>query len=156
MATAGSEPQVLEVSRTTTAVIKGVVALAELPGFFDRSFSTLTEVLGSQGVAITGIPFAMYHSPPTDVADLEVGVPTDRQVEPQQGVEASALPGGRVARVVHAGSYESLGASWERLGAWLGEQGLTPGDAAWEVYTTEPRPDMDPADLRTEINWLLT
>lgn len=27
--------------------------------------------------------------------------------------------------------------------------------ALWEVYLTEPSPDMDPADLRTELNWLL-
>ena len=43
----------------------------------------------------------------------------------------------------------------ERLAAWMGEQGLTPGPVLWEVYVTEPSPDMDPADLRSELNWLL-
>ena len=57
--------------------------------------------------------------------------------------------------LVHLGSYDKLVASWERLGAWMGEQGLTPGPLLWEVYVTEPSPDMDPADLRSELNWLL-
>jgi hypothetical protein len=26
----------------------------------------------------------------------------------------------------------------------------------WEVYLTEPSPEMDPADLRTELNWPVT
>lgn len=33
--------------------------------------------------------------------------------------------------------------------------GALPGgrEVTWEVYVTEPSPDMDPADLRTELNW---
>jgi effector-binding domain-containing protein len=58
-----------------------------------------------------------------------------------------------VARVVHAGSFDGLSEAWQRLGAWIGEQGLEPSDDYWEVYLTEPSPDMDPADLRTELNW---
>ena len=59
------------------------------------------------------------------------------------------------ARLVHLGSYDRLVASWERLGSWMGEHGLTPGPVLWEVYVTEPSPDMDPADLRSELNWSL-
>jgi hypothetical protein len=31
-------------------------------------------------------------------------------------------------------------------------QGLRPGSVMWELYVTEPTPDIDPADLRTELN----
>jgi len=144
---------VVEVAPVRTAVIKGVVEMTEIGRFFDQSFATIFEVLGAQGATIAGVPMALYHSPPSDVADLEVGVPIDGAVDPQRGVEVSGLPGGRVARMIHEGPYDQLGSSWERLGAWIGEQALAFGEAAWEVYLTEPTPEMDPAELRTELNW---
>ena len=72
---------------------------------------------------------------------------------PQGGVHPGVLPAGRVAHVVHAGSYDRLGETWGLLGAWIAEQGLTPGAELWEVYMTEPTPDMDPSALRTELFW---
>ena len=58
--------------------------------------------------------------------------------------------------LVHEGSFDELGSSWGRLGQWIAAAGLTPGEDMWEVYVTEPSPDMDPADLRTELNWTIT
>jgi effector-binding domain-containing protein len=89
----------------------------------------------------------------SDTADLEVGFPTDRPVTAVGGVTASSLPAGRVVRSVHHGSFDGLPQAWERLATWIADQGLTPSGPVWEVYLTEPRPDMDPADLRTELNW---
>jgi effector-binding domain-containing protein len=146
-------PGWVELDPTTTAVIGGVVPMDELPAFFDRAFSTLSAVLATQGVTPTGPAFARYHGPPAATADLEVGFPTDRPVTDDGEVRASSLPGGRVARLVHAGSFDELGRAWGELGAWIGAQGAAPGSVLWEVYVTEPSPDMDPADLRTELYW---
>jgi effector-binding domain-containing protein len=157
MSTANSpEPELVDSPSATTAVIRGVVRVAELADFFDRSFSRLATVLSDEGVAITGPAFALYHGQPTDTADVEVGFPTDRAVRPDGDVEPSSLPACRVARLVHHGSYGELGSSWERLQSWIEARGHTPGSDLWEVYVTEPSPDMDPADLRTELNWPLT
>ena len=112
-------------------------------------------VLAGQGVAITGPAFALYHGAPGATADLEAGFPTSGPVETDGDVVASHLPGGRVARLVHEGSFDELGSSWGRLGQWIAAAGLTPGEDMWEVYVTEPSPDMDPADLRTELNWTI-
>jgi effector-binding domain-containing protein len=70
-------------------------------------------------------------------------------------VRAGTLPGGRIARLVHVGGFDRLGDSWAALGAWIGAQGFTPSRDLWEVYVTEPSPDMDPAELRTELLWRL-
>lgn len=148
-------PTIVQVEPATTAVVRGTVPVAELAPFFDRSFSTLPSVVASQDVAITGPAFARYDGPPTDVARLEVGFPTATAVRPDGDVEPSTLPGGRVARVEHHGSYEELGAAWGALAAWVAEQGETPGDVLWEVYVTQPSPEMDPAELVTELSWLL-
>ena len=149
-------PEIVEVDAAATAVISDVVPMAEVAQFFDRAFSTLPVALAEQGVTPLGAAFALYHSLPGDTLDLSVGFPTDRDVEPTGEVHPSRLPAGHVARLVHHGSFEELGASWERLRTWIDETGRSAGGVLWEVYLTQPTPEMDPAELRTELNWLLT
>ena len=146
-------PELVTVEPVTTAVVRGTIAAEEVTDFFDRSFSVLSEAMGAQGMHPTGAAFSLYRGIPDETMDLEVGFPADRAIEPDGSVEAGELPGGQVARVVHAGSFDGLGEAWQRLGGWIAEQGLTPGETFWEVYVTEPSPEMDPADLRTELNW---
>ena len=146
-------PEILELPPSTTAVIDGVIDAGELAAFFDRSFATVPHVIASQNVAIAGPAFARYHRPPAETFDLEVGFPTDRRVEPDGDVRPGALPGGRVVRAVHEGAYDELGAAWEQIGRWIFDQGLAPTGDLWEVYVTQPSPDMDPAELRTELYW---
>ena len=149
------EPAVVTVEPVTTAVIRRVVATDRIGEFFDGAFRSIAATATGQAASIAGPAFALYHGMPADTVDLEVGFPTVRPVQPVGEVTAGSLPGGRVARAVHAGGYDGLGAAWQQLGAWIGEQGGAPGAVFWEVYVTEPNPQMDPADLRTELNWLL-
>jgi effector-binding domain-containing protein len=150
---APATPELVTVRPTTTAVVRGTVDAEEIAEFFDRSFAVLGEAMAAQGVAPTGPAFGMYHGVPDETIDLEVGFPTGRAVETDGSVEPGELPGGQVARLVHAGSFDGLSEAWQRLGGWIAEQDLTPGESYWEVYMTEPNPEMDPADLRTELNW---
>lgn len=145
-------PEFADVREAVTAVVRGVVPMAGLRDFFDTSFRALGETVGRQQVAVTGPAFGLYREPPRETADLEVGFVTDRPVRPEGDVVVSSLPAGRVARLVHHGSFDGLVASWARLEAFVREQGLRPGPLMWEFYVTEPRPDMDPRDLRTELN----
>lgn len=148
-----STPELVDVVERPTAVIRARVPVHELVALFDRAFREVSETLGRQGVPPVGAAFARYAGPPTDVADLEVGFPTATPITDEGDVVASTLPGGRVARTILAGPYDELGAAWAALAAWMAEHGHIPGDAFWETYVTEPRPDMDPADLRTELYW---
>jgi effector-binding domain-containing protein len=146
-------PQLVTIEPLTTAVVKGTIAADEVTDFFDRSFGVLGAAIAAQGRTPTGPAFALYRGVPDETMDLEVGFPTDSPITPDGAAEPGELPGGRVARVVHAGSFDGLTDAWQRLGTWIGEQGLTPGEPFWEVYLTEPTPEMDPTDLRTELNW---
>lgn len=150
--TGAGRPEFADVEEAVTAVVRGVVPLAGLPDFFDASFRALGETLGRQQVTVRSPAFGFYHRHPDETADLEVGFVTDRPVRPEGDVIAATLPAARVARLVHHGSFDELSASWERLGAFVHEQGLRAGPLMWEFYVTEPTPDMDPADLRTELN----
>ncbi len=148
-----SEPELDDLGAMATAVVGGVVPMAEIADFFDRAFSELAAVLDRQGIAPTGPAFARYCGPPGETADLEVGFPVQGSVVPEGQVYPSSLPAGRVARLVHVGGYEGIGETWGRLGSWIAEQDLTPGTDLWEVYVVEPDPDMAPGDLRTNLFW---
>ena len=150
-----NEPEVVRLERRTTATVRDVVAIDELPAFFDQAFSTLAELTRTQGITITGPAFSMYHDHPSDTTDVEVGYPTDREIEPSGEAGPGVLPGGRAARVVHEGGYDELPAVWDQLSIWMSERGVSFGTPFWEVYLTEPSPDMDPAGLRTELNHLI-
>lgn len=154
--TTTEQPRLVTVEPVVTAAVRDVVRMTELPAFYDRVFGTVPVVLAGQGIGIAGPAFGLYRGVPGETVDLEAGFPTDRAVTPDDDVVAGRLPGGRIARTVHAGSFDGLGPAWQRLGDWIGAQGLTPGEELWEVYLTEPSPEMDPADLRTELNWSVT
>ena len=133
------EPAVVTLEPATTAVIRRVVPMDRLPEFFDSSFGALAAAVTGQGAGVAGPAFALYHGLPTDTVDLEVGFPTQRAVRADGDVVASALPGGRVARAVHAGSFDGLGAG---LGA-VAQLDRRPGsDGGGDLLGGVP----DPAD----------
>ena len=147
------EPELVAAQPTTTAVVRAVVPVAGLTGFFDSSFRELVTTTSGQGAALLGPAFALYRGPLVGTVDLEVGFPVDRTVRAEGTVVASELPGGRLATVTHHGSFDGLAGAWARLAEWLREQGHIPGAQRWEVYVTRPSPEMDPRDLRTDLFW---
>ena len=153
---ADGDPVVVTVDPATTAVVRGTVSTDELRDFFDQSFQVLGVALTNQQVSATGAAFSRYQGEyDEEPIDLEVGFPTDRPIDDDGSAEAGELPGGRVARLVHSGSFDGLSDAWQRLGEWIGATGQAPSNDRWEVYLTEPSPEMDPSELRTELNWLL-
>ena len=147
--------EVVPLSRQATAVVRGVVPAAELVLFFDGAFSSLPAECQAQGVDISGPAFALYHRPPGESFDLEVGFPTDGAVEPRGEVTPSELPAGRAATATHRGAYDGLGEAWQSLFESIQAAGLKPGSPFWEVYVTQPSADMDPAELVTQLYCLV-
>lgn len=160
-------PAIVEAPERVTAVVAVAGFPADrLPLLFDAVFTRLFPALGQAGVRPVGAAFALYPRVPDPTVDLEVGIPVDRVLEgtidlgplvaPGQDAVAleartSALPGGRIATAVHHGGYDTLGQSWQTLMGTLASRGTPAGTPFWEVYTTEPTPDMDPATLRTDL-----
>lgn len=143
----------MNLAPATTAVVRGVVPMADLRDFFDASFSALARTIEAQRITMLSPAFGLYHGSPGATLDLEVGFATDRAVRPEAGVVVGSLPGGRIVRLTHFGPFDGLRPSWERLGSWMRTRGLSAGENRWETYVTQPSTDMDPRDLRTDLNW---
>ncbi|WP_440900174.1 GyrI-like domain-containing protein [Actinosynnema sp.] len=149
----GTEPELVESTPTTTAVVRGVIGFAEVRDFFDTSFQQLGRVLAERGVTLAGAAFGPHRDASTHgregVLALEVGFPVDSGIVAEGDVVPGELPGGRVARLTHVGAFDGLEESWKRLASWIGARGLSPSTTRREVCTTEPSPDGDPAEQRT-------
>ncbi|MEU1982853.1 GyrI-like domain-containing protein [Nocardia sp. NPDC019395] len=151
-----AEPQVLEIAESILAAVHGRISPEGIRDFFDASFSRLATVIAAQAITITGPALARYGTITEHTMDITVGFPVNRPIRPEGEVIADRLPAGQIARLVHHGSFDGLSRSWDLLHSWITERDLTPGTARWEVYITEPNPQMDPGDLRTELNWSIT
>ncbi|WP_067568693.1 GyrI-like domain-containing protein [Nocardia acidivorans] len=146
-------PELVTLDPVVTAAVRATVPLSGLRDFFDASFGALGGAVAAQRLDIKGPAFGLYRGAGGDPLDVEVGFAVGGPVEPTGAVIASSLPGGRVARVIHFGGFDGLTSSWTELQAWIESQGLVPAAHRWEVYITQPSPDMNPDDLRTELNW---
>ena len=165
----GDEPvegvRLLRAPAVPTAVVRADhVAMSTIAGLFDTVFGTAFPAAFARGLKPAGAAFALYTSL-TDgadpVADVEIGFPLDGPLieqlddEPVEAdglrVVASVLPAGEVAVTSHLGGYDGLGRAWGDFLAEIGAMGWAPGTPFWETYVTEPSPDMDSADLRTDL-----
>ena len=145
-------PQLVTLDPTPAAVVRETVPMAVLTNFFSRAFHAVMAAAQEQGIPVVGPPFGMYYGMPSDTVDVAAGFPTAGPVQPTGSVTATTLPGGRAARVLHTGTYDSLGETYDPLMAWFQEQGLTPADVMWESYLNEPSPDA-PEAAETLITW---
>lgn len=143
-------PEVIDHPEVPTAVIRGRIRMDQMAEFYDRSYGVIAACAARQG-ASPQAAFALYLAPPGEEFELEVGFLLDRPIERDDEVLPSYLPAGRVARLIHHGSYEHLPQSWGRLLQWISEQGWAPAGPMWEVYVTEPTPQTDPTTLRTDL-----
>ena len=114
-------------------------------------FGELYAYIQERGQTPAGMPFAIYHSMDGNGVDLECGMPVAAPMDGAGRIEASELPGGTVVTVTHMGPYDTLPQTWAALTAWMGEQGLQPAGAPWEVYVTDPVTETDQSKWRTQI-----
>lgn len=149
-----TDPQIVTLQPATVAVVREVVPMKELSDFFSRAFHATMGAAHAQGVAVVGPPVGVYYGMPSETVDVAAGFPTAGPVAGEDGVSSASLPGGRAVQVLHIGSYDAMEQTYNRLMAWVEEQGLAPGDLMWETYLTEPTPEA-PESMQTLITWPL-
>lgn len=157
-----TEPTVTQADAVPTVVVKRTdYPLSEMASLFDSTFSALVPALAERGITPTGAAFSLHTRMPSATADLEVGLPVSAPLGAPVTVgeitlEDSELPAGTVAHTSHVGGYDGLGEAWGSFMQEIAASGRAPAFPFWEVYTTEPRPDMDPATLQTDLYSLVT
>jgi effector-binding domain-containing protein len=152
------ELTVIEVPAIPAAVVEGrEVPMADLPALFDQTFSGLFPALSEAGLEPAGPAFALYTKQPSETVDLQVGISTSAGLTNAQPIPGghivipAELPAGSMAVRSHIGGYDGLGEAWAQLVKDTVAAGHHPGLPFIELYITEPSPEADPADMRTDL-----
>jgi effector-binding domain-containing protein len=133
-----------------TASMRHEVPRDALTEAIGQIFRTVREALAQQSIEADGAPFARYHSF-GDTIDLEAGVMVAVPIVPAGEVKPGQLPAGPAAIAVHAGPYETLGATYEAMQRWLDASTYQANGGPWELYLTDPSAEPDPSRWLTEV-----
>lgn len=147
------EPALLEDEAIPTAVVRhDGVTVADLHELFDSTYSKVALALGAQSNPPAGPAIAVYEGDVASTFSIEIGFPVDTPLaDPQDDIVGSELPPGPLAVLTHIGPYDRLPDAWASLMGWLSTEGHTPGRRFGEIYVSEPGPDADPEQLRTDL-----
>lgn len=134
--------QIREVPQQAFAAIRGQ---ANAHNIGDRIMALLSEVwafLKDTDVGDTGHNVVIYSDEASKALLLteaevliEVGGQVATPFENQGRVVGSAIPGGRVATVVHIGPYQQLPEAHTAVCKWCAEHGHVLAGPNWEIYS---------------------
>lgn len=162
MDTRQRDVEITETSQRQSVAIRSVIPMPDLDigAVFDESATRLVTYLEARDIEALDPPYARYWQYGPDQVDIEIGIPVDAELAdldyltPDNVIGISELPGGRVARLMHSGSYEELAAAYQRLEGYLAETGNQPSGAPWETYLVMPDAVGGNAEfLQTQVTW---
>ncbi len=116
--------------------------------------------IGAHGLEPTGMPHAVYFTAPgetpPDQAAWEVyaelaGAPAPEGPD-EAGHGVRRIEGATFASAMHRGPYETIGSTYEELGAWVTEHGYHLAGPPEELYLSDPAV-VAPQDYLTEIRF---
>lgn len=141
-----------------TLAVRGEVTEATFAPFLDAAYAELKAVADRAQTSPIG-PFGALYPPeiPDDSPErVEAFVPVGTGIllpDDRGRVAVSELPAARVAVLVHAGGYETIGDSYGRLGAWVAHNAAPAGQRVREIYLVSFDETDDADQFRTEIHW---
>jgi effector-binding domain-containing protein len=146
--------ELVELQPRRALTVRRKMPQSGLGAFFMELFPKLRKSIVTQGATPSGAPFARYYNSDPAAFDTEAGLPFTGTVTATDGARVATLPGGRAAKTIHIGSYETLSKEYRRIEAWCEEHGYRVGEGPWESYVDDAA--TTPHDkLRTEVFWPL-
>jgi effector-binding domain-containing protein len=121
--------------------------------------SSLYEHATAKGAQFAGMPAFICHELTKEevmeadkkgTADIEVIAPVATPIDETDEIKYYQLAGGPMAKIVHKGPYEQCEQAYNKLFAWISENGKKISGPLREVYLNDPR-EVGPDEILTEI-----
>jgi effector-binding domain-containing protein len=160
---ASEEPRIVELNPRPTIALRVQGTASDIARLFSDAMPRVFAKVQAVGAQPASPVFGRYHEFSPSLVDVEIGVGVGAapdgltplaQCEPGD-VGASQLPGGPAAVLTHVGPYATLKDTYDKLHAWIHEQGREEGPGPWESYTDDPAVVKDHSLLRTDVVWPL-
>ncbi len=119
----------------------------------------ICEYVVKNGIGFAGMPMLLMHETSKEeaveadmkgTADVEVVVPVSGKAVSSGEIRYYTVPGGRMARIVHMGPYETCEISYQKVFDWIAGNGLHIKGPIREVYYNNPQ-EVKPEEIMTEI-----
>jgi effector-binding domain-containing protein len=116
------------------------VAIESIGETLAQAFGEVYAVIGAAEEAAAGPPFVIYHSMPVpgQPLDIEICAPVAGPLEPRDPWRLADLPAGTFASRTHVGPYDTVGATYDALSAWIPANGFAIAGPPREVYLSPP------------------
>ena len=130
--------------------------LAAIGPTLAQSFGEIFATISAGRAEPAGPPFVIYHSMPVpgEPLDIEVCAPVAGALEPPPPWAMMELPAGTFASLMHVGPYETVGAAYDLLSAWIPDHGLAIAGPPREVYLSPP--STPPERIQTIVEFPVT
>jgi len=127
-----------------------------LSDFFKDSYAAIYGTIYKNGLQASEPPCAIYYSvnETEKEVDLAAAIPVQGPFAEIKGFEKVEIPSSKALTITHHGSYESMGADYTLMEKYMAEHGLK---KKWmiEEYLSDPAVEKDPANLKTNIYFIL-
>ena len=121
-----------------------------LPQLLGESYGKIAGYLAELGEGPAGAPFAAYYNMDMQDLDVEIGFPVTVPISSKGDIQASQVPGGKLAFALHTGPYSEIGPDYDALTQFAKEQGYKPTGVAYEFYLNDPS-ETPQEKLQTQI-----
>ena len=136
-----------------TLVARGSGSMDEIGQLLGELYGKVFEAVGSQQLTMDGQAFAHYLDvdEATGFSTLQAGVIVQRPGEDLGDLLAVTYPEMKVVQALHTGPYEQFRDSYEKMGAFIAEQGLAITGESFEFYKVGMQDTPDASRWQTLI-----
>jgi effector-binding domain-containing protein len=148
------EVKVKDVSEQAVLRIRSKTTMSGMGQAMGEAFGRLGRFMGTKGIPFLGPPLCVYPEEFEGEKEAEIWCcfPAPPDATGEGDIEATVIPGGKVAWTVHRGPYDALGKAYEALSAGMQEQDRRPAGPMRDVYLTDPE-NVPPEEYVTEVQW---
>lgn len=144
--------EVKELSTQPALSIRTRTSVQNLPQVFGETYGAIAQYLCELEEQPAGPPFAGYFNMDMQDLDVEIGIPVSKRLPGKEDINASEIPGGKVATCLYTGPYSEIEPAYTALSQWIEDNGYEPTGVSYEMYVDDPA-ETPPQELRTEIRF---
>jgi len=133
-----------------TMAIRTRAAVEDLPRVLGEVYGTIAQYLGELGEQPVGPPFTAYYNMDMQDLDVEIGFPVARELPGRGDIQASEIPGGKVATCLYTGPYSDMEPAYDALFQWMEENDYEASGVCYEIYLSDPE-EVPPEEWQTQI-----
>ena len=133
-----------------TLVIRTQTTVQELAQKMGQAYGAIAQYLGSLGEQPVGAPFGGYFNMDVENLDVEIGFPVSKKLSGQGEIQASEIPGGKLATCLYTGPYSNIESAYGALAKYVAENGREATGISYEFYLNDPT-ETTPEKLQTQI-----